>query len=182
MLLVAACLLTGTSVWAGILTPSAGLANNSTAWNTWDEGFTQNYTMSGNGTATFTFHYTADVTASDYAGWTMFIGKTINTTNVWDTWITCRGYDGTYYGGTVSGTRASSNTYGGTLSAASCTEADVVMTITRAAGVITAVAAVDPTNGDPDYSITWTYTYDGSEDATKDLYISFAVEKAYLYK
>ena len=181
VLLVAAGLCVGASAWAGILTPTAGLADNSTAWNTWDESFTQNYTMSGNGTATFTFHYTADVSASDYAGWTFFIGKTINTTNVWDTWITCQGFSGGFYGADgLAGTRASSNTFSGTLSAASCTEADVVMTVTRADGVITAVAAVDPTDGSDDYTITWTYTYGGSEDATADLYLSFAVEKAYL--
>lgn len=180
-LLVAAGLLVGTNAWASLLSPTAGKADNSTAWNTWDEGFTQNYTMSGNGTATFTFHYTSDPTASDYAGWTFFIGKSINTTNVWDTWISCRGYDGTFYGADgLAGTRASSNTYSGTLSATSCTEADVVMTVTRTSSAITAVAAVDPTDGSDDYTITWTYTYGGSEDATKDLYLSFAVEKAYL--
>lgn len=180
-LLVAAGLLVGTNAWASLLSPTAGKADNSTAWNTWDEGFTQNYTMSGNGTATFTFHYTSDPTASDYAGWTFFIGKSINTTNVWDTWISCRGYDGGWYGADgITGTRASSTTHVGALSATSCTEADVVMTVTRTSSVITAVAAVDPTNGDADYTITWTYTYGGSEDATKDLYLSFAVDKAYL--
>lgn len=173
------------NAWASSTTSSAGATDNSTAWNTWDAGFTKNYTLSGNGSYQFRF-YTTNATEQEYYGWTLFVGNTINTTNVWDSWMNCRGGNATVWGtrdgangsADVTNTYSTNNPTGSGITAA-MNGAMVTLTVTRSSETIVASAVVTPASENP-FNITWTYTYGVGDDTSANLYICFAVEKAYL--
>ena len=175
----------GQSVWATSTTSSAGATNNSTAWNTWDAGFTKNYTLSGNGSIKFRF-YATNSTSQAYYGWTLFVGNTINTTNVWDSWMNCRAGDAGVWGtrSAAKGSAAVTNNYAtnnpsGSGITTAINGAMVSLTVTRSYETIVASADITPASENP-FNITWTYTYGDGDDSAADLYLSFAVDNAYL--
>ena len=175
----------GASAWASSTTSSAGATDNSTGWNTWSDGFTKNYTLSGNGSYQFTF-YTTNATTQAYYGWSLFVGNTINTTNVWDSWMICRSGLADAWGTRTAakGSATTTNTYStenpsGSGIASAMNGAMVTATVKRTSENITVVANVTPASENP-FSITWTYTYGEGDDTTADLYLCFGVDNAYL--
>ena len=171
------------SAWATNSSTFAGTSDNATTWgadtNTW---VSKTYTLSGNGTYTFTF-YTTNATDEGYRGWNLFVGNSPYSTNLWNTWMICRGFGAAPAAyGTAAGSQTP--TYVGTYSGSSIVNAingaTVTLAITRNSTAITAIANVTPTNGDAAFTQTFTYTYDGSDDATTDLYLTFAVDCGYV--
>ena len=98
--------------------------------------------------------------------------------------MVCRSSDVGYYGG-GAGTMASSTTYetanpeGAGLQSA-MNGATVSMTVSRTAAAITAEATVTPSNGENEFTMSYSYTYKSGEDNTADIYLTFGVEYAYL--
>ena len=169
----------GTS--AGATGTFAGAPGNVSGWAS---DFTKTYTLSGNGTLTFSF-YTTNVTTEAWKGWTMFVSN--SPSDAWNTWMVCRGGGiiGEGWGSpTGEGTRTFTDTYASVGNSQSIIEAmngaTVNMAITRNSTAITAVATVSPTNGDNEFTETFTYTYSGSDDATANLYISFSIDEGYV--
>lgn len=179
-MLAAALLGAGASnAWAG--GTFSGVSGNTTGWAT---DFTNTYTLSGNGTYTFTF-YTTNATDYNYRGWTMFVSN--SSSNVWNSWMYCRAgalVDHSWGSPQGSGTPTVTDTYAEAGNSGTIIEAmngaTVNMAVTRNSTAITAVATVTPTNGDRVFTETYTYAYGDSDDATANLYISFSVDLGYI--
>ena len=121
-----------------------------------------------------------------YYGWSLFVGNTINTTNVWDAWMICRSGLADAWGtrtgakgaATTTDTYSTNNPSGSGIATA-MNGAMVTVTVTRSSDDIIVSADITPASENA-FNITWAYSYGDGDDTTADIYLCFGVDNAYL--